>query len=90
VFRIQNDPRPAPVEVPGIARLLLEWALFGAAVLALFDMGYYIAGIVMGLLLKVHYILSYDRTWVMLQNKPYEGFTKRYGDHDLEKRMKKD
>jgi len=76
VFRIQNDPKPAPVEIPGTARLLLEWALFGLAILALFNTGHFLAGIVMGIVVKLHYIFSYDRTWAMLRNKPYMGFVK--------------
>jgi len=74
VFRIPNDPKPAPVAVPGIVRLLLEWLLFGSAVLALFTMGYVVLSLIMGITLKLHYIVSYDRTWAMLQNKPYNGF----------------
>jgi len=74
VFRIQNDPKPAPVEIPGIIRLLMEWTLFGAAVLALLGLGYFKLGICMGVMLKVHYIASYDRTWAMMRNKPYNGF----------------
>ncbi|SHN19424.1 YrdB family protein [Mucilaginibacter sp. OK098] len=74
VFRIQNDPKPAPVEVPGIVRLLLEWVLFGSAIFALFSLGYFTLGIVMTIIVKLHYIVSYDRTWAMLQNKPYMGF----------------
>ncbi|MCR8558679.1 YrdB family protein [Mucilaginibacter sp. BJC16-A38] len=76
VFRIQNDPKPAPVEVPGVVRLLLEWALFGAAVLALFSLGYFKLSLAMAIVVKLHYIVSYDRTWAMLRNKAYEGFLK--------------
>jgi hypothetical protein len=76
VFRIQNDPKPAPVAIPGIARLLLEWTLFGLTVLALFSMGQFLAGIVIAVVVKLHYIFSYDRTWAMLRNKPYMGFIK--------------
>lgn len=75
VFRIPNDPKPAPVEVPGIVRLLLEWALFGCAVFALFGLGYFTLSLVMAIIIKLHYIVSYDRTWAMLRNKPYLGFT---------------
>ena len=76
VFRIPNDPRPAPVAIPGPLRLLLEWALFAGAVWALEDLGYdtcawLLAGIVVG-----HYLVSYDRTVSMLRNKPYKGFVK--------------
>jgi hypothetical protein len=74
VFRIQNDPKPAPVEVPGIVRLLLEWVLFGSAILALFSLGYYTLSLVMAIIVKLHYIVSYDRTRAMLLNKPYNGF----------------
>src|ERR1700744_2858288 len=34
VFRIPNDPKAAPVAVPGVVRLALEWGLFGFAVWA--------------------------------------------------------
>lgn len=76
VFRIPNDPRPAPVAIPGPLRLLLEWALFAWAVWALEDLGYdtgawLLAGILVG-----HYLFSYDRTASMLRNRPYKGFVK--------------
>jgi hypothetical protein len=76
VFRIQNDPKPAPVEIPGIIRLLLELALFGWAVWALNDLGYSMLGWVMAIVVALHYLVSYDRTWAMLRNKPYNGFVK--------------
>ncbi|MES2111118.1 MAG: YrdB family protein [Bacteroidota bacterium] len=76
-FRIQNDPKPAPVEVPGIVRLLLEWLLFGAAVFALYDLRYFTLSIILAVILTLHYIISYDRTWAMLRNKPYDGFLKK-------------
>ena len=34
VFRIPNDPKAAPVAVPGVVRLALEWGLFGFAVMS--------------------------------------------------------
>ena len=74
VFRIQNDPKPAPVEIPGMARLLLEWLLFGSTVYFLYDLGYPTFGLVVAIIVVLHYIVSYDRTWAMLQNKPYTGF----------------
>lgn len=74
VFRIPNDPKPAPLEVPGIVRLLLEWLLLGCAVLALFSLGYFTLSLVMAIIVKLHYVVSYDRTWAMLRNKPYRGF----------------
>jgi len=74
VFRIQNDPKPAPVEIPGVLRLLLELGLFAWSVWALYDLGYQQLGITMAIIVILHYLASYDRTWVMLQNKPYKGF----------------
>jgi len=76
IFRIQNDPKPAPVEIPGILRLLLELGLFGTAVWALYQVGYGTSGLIMAIVVVLHYLVSYDRTWVMLQNKPYKGFVK--------------
>ena len=73
VFRIQNDPKPAPVEVPGIVRLLLELMLFGFAAWALYDLSYVTPALIMTAVV-LHYLASYDRTWVMLRNKPYKGF----------------
>lgn len=74
VFRIQNDPKRAPVEVPGIIRLLLELFLFVFAVWALYDLGYIKSALILAVVVLIHYLVSYDRTWVMLQNKPYNGF----------------
>ncbi|HEY4327269.1 MAG TPA: YrdB family protein [Mucilaginibacter sp.] len=73
VFRIQNDPKPAPVEIPGMLRLLLEFGLFGFAVWALYDLGHAQLSIAMAVIVILHYAVSYDRTWVMLRNKPYKG-----------------
>jgi len=30
----------------------------------------------MAIIVVLHYMASYDRTWAMLQNKPYNGFVK--------------
>jgi len=76
LFRIQNDPKPAPVEVPGIIRLLLELGLFGFASWALYDLGYSKLSAAMAVVVIIHYLVSYDRTWAMLKNEPYKGFVK--------------
>lgn len=76
VFRIPNDPKPAPVAIPGALRLLLELALFGLAIWALFIMQHTQMGYIMAAIVVLHYIVSYDRTWAMLRNKPYNGFIK--------------
>jgi hypothetical protein len=69
VFRIPNDPNPAPVEVPGIVRLSYELFLFGFSTWALYDMGYITYSYVMGIVIIVSYVGSYDRTLKMLLNK---------------------
>jgi hypothetical protein len=74
IFRIPNDPRPAPVKVPGIARLLLEGILFAFAIWALYDRTYVRLSCITGIIVVLHYIVSYDRTLAMLRNKPYKGF----------------
>ncbi len=76
IFRIQNDPKPAPVETPGPVRLLLELALFGWAVWGLYQLGKTGLSEIMAIIVIVHYLVSYDRTWVMLRNRPYKGFVK--------------
>src|ERR1700733_6490223 len=48
VFRIPNDPNPAPVQVPGIVRLALELGLFGFAIWALSDLGHLTLSVTMG------------------------------------------
>ncbi|HWV69420.1 YrdB family protein [Chitinophaga sp.] len=74
VFRIPNDPKPAPVAIPGVARLLLEFLLFGAAVWSLASLRYLHGSIALAVVVIIHYAVSWDRTLVMLQNKPYNGF----------------
>lgn len=66
-FRVPNDPGPAPVTVPGLVRLLLELALFGAAVALLFAAGQRVAGGVLATLVIFHYGVSYDRVFWLLR-----------------------
>ncbi|MBS1530229.1 MAG: YrdB family protein [Bacteroidetes bacterium] len=77
IFRIQNDPKPAPVEIPGPVRLLLELSLFALMVWCLYDLAYRTGAWISGIVIVIHYIISYDRTWAMLRNKPYKGFAKQ-------------
>ncbi len=68
VFRVPNDPGRAPVAVPGIVRLALELAYFGFAVWALHDLGAATWSWVMGIILVIHYAVSYDRLlWMVRQ-----------------------
>jgi hypothetical protein len=74
VFRIPNDPKPAPVAIPGILRLILELGLFALTSWALYDLGYPKLAVIIAIIVILHYLVSYDRTWAMLRNKPYNGF----------------
>ncbi len=70
-FRVPNDPSSsgkAPVPIPGILRLLLELALFAFATWALYDAGAVQLSWILGLVVVVHYALSYDRIrWLVGQ-----------------------
>jgi hypothetical protein len=77
IFRIENDPNPAPVAIPGQLRLLLEWGLFGLSVWGLKALGHPRLCLLLAVVLVIHYAASWDRTWVMLQNKPYTGFANK-------------
>jgi hypothetical protein len=63
-FAVPNDPSrsgAAPVPVPGLARLVLELAVFAFAAWALCDLGATRWCWAMGIVVVVHYISSYDR-----------------------------
>jgi hypothetical protein len=68
-FRVPGDASAsgkAPVPTPGPLRLILELAFFGAAVWALYDAGLGAWATVLGLLILLHYIASYDRiAWLL-------------------------
>jgi hypothetical protein len=76
LFRIQNDPKPAPSPIPGTLRLLLELGLLGLATWAIYDFGYSKLAVILPVIVILHYMVSYDRTWAMLRNKSYNGFVK--------------
>lgn len=69
VFNVPEDPSRsgrAPVAVPGILRLLIELSLFGLAVWFLYDLGQQQVCLIFGLLVILHYLLSYDRiSWML-------------------------
>jgi hypothetical protein len=69
-FSTVNYPPLVLVKVPGIVKLLTEWVLFSLAVLALFSLRCFTQGVILGILIKVQYVLSYERTWAMIRNKP--------------------
>ena len=68
-FAVPDDPSRsgnAPVPVPGIIRLIIELAIFGSAVWALFNSGLSTLSLIMGIIVIVHYFVSYDRIqWLL-------------------------
>ncbi|TNE56036.1 MAG: DUF2568 domain-containing protein [Bacteroidetes bacterium] len=70
-FAVPGDPSrsgSAPVPTNGMVRLALELAFFAFAAWVLYDMGYGRWGAAMGVLVVVHYVLSYDRVqWLLEQ-----------------------
>ncbi len=67
-LRVNDDPRPAPVPVPGVVRLLIEAVFFGGAVtlLAAADRAQW--AVVLGVVVVIHYLLSYERIrWLLKQ-----------------------
>jgi len=67
VFRVDNEPKKAPVRVPGWVRLLLEAVYFGGGVWALYAAGRPTWGLVFGLAVVAHYALSLGRLRWLLQ-----------------------
>jgi hypothetical protein len=68
-FRVPNDPGSAPIAIPGVLRLLLELALFASVVLALVDLHLLTFAWILGLILVLHYSVSYDRIlWMVKQS----------------------
>jgi hypothetical protein len=68
-FAVPNDPSrsaAAPVPIPGLLRLLLEAAIFGLATLSLFMLGAITLGLVFGIAVVIHYLVSYDRVMWLL------------------------
>lgn len=65
-FRVPGDPGDATVAVPGAFRLLLELSLFGVGTWAYYAAGYPRIGLFFGVLVLLHYAISYDRIlWLL-------------------------
>lgn len=66
VFRVDGDPKVAPVPVPGIVRLCLEFDFFATAVVLLVVVGEVVAAGILGGLVVAHYAWGYRRVrWLM-------------------------
>ena len=72
IFAVPDDPsRSGKTVVPtrGFLRLLLELVFFGFAVWALYDTGATQLSWILGIVVMVHYALSYDRIGWLLRNR---------------------
>jgi hypothetical protein len=70
-FAVPGDPSrsgAAPIQVPGVLRLALELGIFVFAAWALHDVGFARASWMLGIMVAVHYLVSYDRImWLVGQ-----------------------
>lgn len=66
-FRVDGMPNKAPVAIPGPLRLLLEFTVFGLAVVLLADAAQ-AAAWVLGGLIVLHYLVSYDYVLNLLRH----------------------
>jgi len=71
VFAVRNDSSRSGktvVPTPGWIRLLLELCLFTGATLMLHDLENVMVGWIFGMVVVVHYLISYDRiAWLLKQ-----------------------
>ena len=64
LFAVPEDPSrsgSAPISVPGIIRLLIEIVFFVLSVWMLYNLHYVRLSWVLGLIVAIHYLISYDR-----------------------------
>jgi len=70
-FAVPNDPSRsgrAPVVTPGVIRLLIELGFFAFATWSLYDIGLNNASWALGIIVVLHYLISYDRVrWLLSQ-----------------------
>lgn len=69
MFNVPNDPSrsgAAPIVVPGVLRLTIELAIFAFAVWAFHTSGHTKLSWILGIIVAVHYAISYDRVqWLL-------------------------
>lgn len=68
-FAVPNDPSrsgKAPIVTPGIIRLIIELSIFAFASWAFFEIELTTTGLIFGIVVILHYIVSYDRIkWLL-------------------------
>jgi hypothetical protein len=71
VFAVPNDPSrsgKAPIVTSGIIRLIIELGIFAFAVWAFYDIGFAIISLIYGIIVIIHYAVSYKRIkWLLNQ-----------------------
>ncbi len=68
-FAVPDDPSrsgAAPIATPGIIRLAIELGFFAFAAWSLYEMAYHKTSIAFGLIVVLHYLISYDRIMWLL------------------------
>lgn len=73
IFAVPNDPSrsgSAPVITPGVIRLGIELGFFAFATWSLYDMELEKLSMAYGIIVALHYIVSYDRIIWLLSQKP--------------------
>lgn len=72
IFAVPGDPSrsgAAPFPVPGILRLIMELTFFAFATWILNDLGYHRLSLAMGIVVIIHYLVSWDRLiWLLKQH----------------------
>jgi hypothetical protein len=75
VFNVPNDTSrggSAPIVVPGIVRLIIEFIFFGCGAYALLSLGHNATGGTFIVLVILHYLLSFNRIGWLLNNGKVE------------------
>lgn len=70
-FAVPNDPSrsgSAPVVTPGLIRLAIEFGFFAFATWCLYDSGLTMLSLTFGIIVLLHYLVSYDRIVWLLSN----------------------
>ena len=69
VFAVPEDPSrsgEAPIPTPGVIRIIIELTFFGIGSWMLYDLGFSKVGLIVAIIVVIHYIISYDRIiWLM-------------------------
>ena len=72
-FAVPDDPSrsgKAPIPISGLLRLIIEFLFFALAVWVLYDLKQDKLSYILGGVVIIHYVISYDRiSWLMSQKK---------------------